>query len=153
MMVLCGGSGVYVTGISRRLDAIVTCSGCWQRVGVNGMGNIVDHEVEEESPLAPVYAEVVGGYVFARDRLRRVESSPDLTYYRPEIMASLIALTDPDEYKHVYGTVAHTHPCEVARLDGELCTLTQEEHHRLMYGMLTENKAMRAKIRQLEEGR
>lgn len=39
------------------------------------------------------------------------------------------------------------HPCEL-----EGCSLSQEEHHRLAYGILNENRALRKRIAELEGG-
>lgn len=46
-----------------------------------------------------------------------------------------LQLGDPQEYQKVYQQTTGTHPCEV-----EGCRLSQEEHHRLAYGLLTQLK-------------
>lgn len=55
---------------------------------------------------------------------------------------------EPANYQQVYNTpFSETHPCEVPQ-----CMLSQEEHHRIAYGMINELRDLRAKVRNFENG-
>lgn len=51
------------------------------------------------------------------------------------------ALVDPETYRAVYQS-NEVHPCEVPG-----CRLSQEEHHRLAYGIMNENRELKRKLR------
>lgn len=56
---------------------------------------------------------------------------------------------DPERYKELRA-LTHTerHPCPVRD-----CRLSAEEHHRLAFGVLHELRALKQRVRELEEGR
>lgn len=57
------------------------------------------------------------------------------------------SLSDAARYK-VLRMAGSAHPCEVGD-----CRLSQEEHHRLAYGILAENRELKRRIQDLENGR
>lgn len=55
---------------------------------------------------------------------------------------------EPTNYEAVYKTpFSETHACVVAD-----CHLSQEEHHRIAYGMINELRDLRARVRAFENG-
>lgn len=55
---------------------------------------------------------------------------------------------DPANYKSVYDTpFSETHPCVVPN-----CVISQEEHHRVAYGLINELRDLRARVRAFENG-
>ncbi len=61
----------------------------------------------------------------------------------PEAVAQM---SDPDQYDAIPKIpYSQAHKCEVTG-----CNISQEEHHRLMLGVLAENKDMRQRLRVLE---
>lgn len=57
-----------------------------------------------------------------------------------------IRLATDEEYAKVRNA-GSVHPCEV-----EGCVLSQEEHHRLIYGVMAENRDLKQRIKMLEAG-
>lgn len=55
-------------------------------------------------------------------------------------------LSDAAAYK-VMRMAGSSHPCPL-----EDCNLSVEEHHRLMYGVLAENKELKRRVTELENG-
>lgn len=63
-------------------------------------------------------------------------------------MTRVAATLSNDAAYKVARMAGSVHPCEV-----EGCNLSQEEHHRLAYGILAENRELRRRIEEYEHGK
>lgn len=62
---------------------------------------------------------------------------------------AIAKMADPDRYAELRAlTFDQRHECPVKE-----CRLSAEEHHRLAFGMIAENRALKRRVEELEHGR
>jgi hypothetical protein len=77
------------------------------------------------------------------------ESEPDEFGYDVRTAEAAAQAADPERYAALKKlTHTESHPCPVKG-----CRLSAEEHHRLAFGVFHELRALKQRVRELEEGR